>query len=188
MLKLKKVLVPVIALGLVFSGISYKIISVKAAGNGATNSTHVVTAGETHKLTIANKPELHKGIQDTKANTPYKIKTPTVKMDDLKLVDMNSDKHPGQGKDIHIAYSIYKSDDGNKDLVIQQADTTEKNPLTDQSSEQIKLNDGTKAWIYDPSNGLGYIHVIFIKDGQTFDVMGSNLGKNRIIDIANSLN
>lgn len=181
MIKLKTILIPVIALGIVFSGAAYKIISVRALEGK-------IAPGPSQTVAIP-KSEIHKGIEEVKANTPYKIKHPTVKIDDLKLVDTNSDKHTSQNKDIHVVYSFYKGD-SNKELMIQQVDTTAKNPLTEETSgvQQIKLSDGTNAWVYDPSNGVGYIHIIFIKDNQSFDVMGSGLGKDRLINIASSLN
>ncbi|MFT8312873.1 MAG: hypothetical protein ABF633_01310 [Clostridium sp.] len=177
MFKFKKVLIPVVALGIVFTVAFYGKSSVKT-----TNEKVLTTAN-----TTIQKPEIHKGIAGAKANTPYSIKAPTAKIDDLKLVNMKSDKHTFKNKDVHIAYSFYKGNNNDEELTIQQVDSTEKNPLIDTSNEKIKLSDGTDAWISDEMNGKGYIHVLFTRNGQNFDVMGFDLSKDRLISIADSL-
>lgn len=180
MFKFKRIWIPVVALGIISTGVFYAKNSIN------TTDKKILTAATITNPTI-QKSEIHKGITDVKTNIPYTIKTPTEKIDDLNLVDMKSDKHKFKDKDIHMAYSFYKGKNNNTELTIQQVDSTEKNPLIDNSSEKIKLSDDTDAWISDQMNGKGYIHVIFTKNGENFDVMGFDLSKDRLISIAESL-
>lgn len=181
MIKFKKMVLPSIALVI----ISFSLFMNYKKSNIIDAKQKLFTSSTPQKI-ATEKPIIHKGINEVKSNIPYSIKSPTANIDDLKLVNMQSDEHTYKNKKIHISYSFYKGDN-NKQLTIQQADTIENNPIADNSTEKIKLDDGTIASISDECNGKGFIHIIFSKDGKNYDVMGLNLDKERLINIANSL-
>jgi hypothetical protein len=195
MINLKRIVVPLLTIGILASiSILNNQKNLNSIKNTSIESSVIVNSSQqTNNQNVLTdkvnapiiKSEVFEGEEKVKANTPYKIKVPTAKLEDLKLVQMKSDKHSYKNYVISVVTAIYKSE--SKDLIIQQANTDDNNPLTDNNCEDIKLNDGTDAWVNDTMDGKGAIHIIFKKDGFNYDVCGYNLGRNKLIEIAESL-
>ncbi len=129
--------------------------------------------------------------------TPFKIESPSLDLEDLKetqhtltVIDYTIEDQsiPEDIPSNHRITTIYKGNDNRSLMITQLEETTRPADLLNEC-EKVKLKD-VDAYVYNPTNNKGtkgVIQVMFWKDGKYYNIMGKDIGKEKLLKIAETL-